>query len=105
MQIATVYKTASCSFQNFQQYANDHLLPHIDISKPFFILGDFNSNIQQDLRIQNFISTTFKCNQKVVRPTTNSNTTIDLVFSNCDTTMCEPIYCAWSDHKTINVVL
>ncbi|XP_071810917.1 uncharacterized protein [Apostichopus japonicus] len=103
LQVSTVYKAPSCSFGQLKEFILQHLFKQIDVKKRFIIVGDFNCNIQHDSRIVQFMTSTFKCTQCVNEPTTSSNTTIDLVFSNIQIALCQAIYCAWSDHKSVQV--
>lgn len=60
----------------------------VDISQPFIIV-DFNSDVQQDKRIADSMTSTFQCCQHV---TTASNI-IDFVFTNVELVSCDAIYC------------
>ena len=47
----------------------------------------------------------YNCNQYVIEPTTNNQTTIDLVLSNYPHQNASVIDCYWSDHNLLYTVI
>ncbi len=106
LQIVTIYKSPACDFPSFKQHMSSDLLPHIDLNAALLIMGDFNFDLLKDPPpVLEFMHTAFHCNQHIDQPTTTSGSLLDLVFANISLTSSKAIYCTWSDHKTINVVL
>jgi hypothetical protein len=106
LQIVTIYKSPTCDNPAFNQHMLTKLLPHIDITAPLVILGDFNFDLFQNQEpFLEFMLNTFHSRQYMNHPTTTSGSLLDLVFANTDLTSHDAVYCAWSDHRTITVVI
>ena len=105
LQIVTVYKSPGCTFDTFRQKMEE-LLSHLDLRVPLIIVGDFNYDLFQEQRqFLSFMHTSFNCKQYIDQATTKSGSMLDLVFSSVDLLSCEPVYCPWSYHSTINVLV
>lgn len=83
----------------------DNSLKHIDTSKPFIIVGDSNIDVQdKNNTVTKYMETTFHCKRILSKPTTSYGTTINLCFTNCEVYHHDLLSCAWSDHKTFQIV-
>ena len=51
------------------------------------------------------MKTKYSCDQHVTQPTTDEQTTIDLIFSNSSYQRTGAIDCYWSDHKLLYMVI
>jgi hypothetical protein len=106
LQIATVYKSPECNYTTFRHQMSTQLLPHLDLTLPVVILGDFNLDLfKKQQPFVTFMENSFHCHQYVNKPTTTSGSILDLVFANTALLSCDAVYCAWSDHKTISVAV
>ena len=106
LQLVLVYKSPSCTLQEFRGQILRDLLPDLDIGKPLLIMGDFNFDISTgNVEFLQFMTETFECTQHVLKPTTNMMSVLDLVFTNIFETTTETIECYWSDHKIITAVI
>ena len=106
LQLVLVYKSPSCTLQEFRGQISRDLLPDLDIGKPLLIMGDFNFDISTgNVEFLQFMKETFECTQHVLKPTTNMMSVLDLVFTNIFETTTETIECYWSDHKIITAVI
>ena len=106
VQIVTLYKSPSCDNDRFRNKMSTELLPHLDMAVPLLIIGDFNFDLFQDQGwFLAFMEDSFHCQQHVNQPTATAGSLLDLVFTNADLISCDAIYCSWSDHKTISVVV
>ena len=106
LQLVLVYKSPSCTLQEFRGQILRDLLPDLDIRKPLLIMGDFNFDISTgNVEFLQFMTETFECTQHVHKPTTNMMSVLDLVFANIFETTTETIECYWSDHKIVTAVI
>ena len=106
LQLVLVYKSPSCTLQEFRGQILRDLLPDLDIGKPLLIMGDFNFDISTgNVEFLHFMTETFECTQHVLKPTTNMMSLLDLVFTNIFETTTETIECYWSDHKIVTAVI
>ena len=106
LQLVLVYKSPSCTLQEFRGQILKDLLPDLDIRKPLLIMGDFNFDISTgNVEFLHFMTETFECTQHVLKPTTNMMSVLDLVFTNIFETTTETIECYWSDHKIVTAVI
>ena len=106
LQLVLVYKSPSCTLQEFRGQILRDLLPDLDIRKPLLIMGDFNFDVSiGNVEFLQFMTETFECTQHVLKPTTNMMSVLDLVFSNIFETTTETIECYWSDHKIVTAVI
>ena len=105
-QLVLVYKSPVCVFSEFKNSFLNHLLPKIALSKSLLIFGDFNFDISSGHRdFLNFMFENFHCNQYVNKKTTNTNSTLDLVFANKPHVLTEAIESFWSDHKVMTAII
>ena len=106
LQLVLVYKSPSCTLQEFRGQILRDLLPDLDIGKPLLMMGDFNFDISTgNVEFLHFMTETFECTQHVLKPTTNMMSLLDLVFTNIFETTTETIECYWSDHKIVTAVI
>jgi hypothetical protein len=106
LQIVTIYKSPACDNMTFRDKMLTELLPHIDMALPFIIVGDFNFNLfEQQETFLTLMDNSFHCQQYINQATTTSGSLLDSVFANFEISSCDAVYCAWSDHKTITVVV
>ena len=99
--VVILYKYPNCSQTDFKNDIRFCLRPVVDLTAKLFILGDFN--IQIDCVTSEFVAfmeTLFSCVQQVKQSTTDSGSTIDLIFANCQAP-CDVIEAYWTDHKLI----
>ena len=77
------------------------LLPRVIPCKPVVVMGDFNVDLSKTSRnIIKKICSLFGCTMLINEPTTDNQSTLDLVFSNIDGTVgTNEAY--WSDHKSV----
>ena len=77
------------------------LIPHLNTSKPFIIIGEFNLDIhgKQKTLLQK-LCRTFSCEMLMNEPTTDNSSTLDLVFSNISGNT-GTVETYWSNHKFV----
>ena len=82
LQVVVLYRSPSLSLEVFINFFT-HMLTHLSLSQPCFILGDFNHDIyhQPDSRIIRLTST-YGFTQLVHSPTTDQGTLIDHIYYN-----------------------
>ncbi len=74
------------------------MMEHIDTTEPVIIMGDFNVNKQVHGTLIAQISQILQCRQIISDITTQSNTCIDLIFTNMNPSACGSIFTAVSHH-------
>lgn len=106
-QIVSLYRSPSCSVQEFKQHILLDLVPQIDQQWPVVLTGGFNFNLQNDQHVSiiNFLENILHCKQYIYQPTTVKNSTLDLVFTDCKVLQSQVLYCAWSDHNTVQTII
>ena len=83
VQLVLVYKSPSCTLEEFRGQILRDLLPDLDVGKPLLITGDFNFDISTgNVEFLQFMTETFEFTQHVLKPTTNMMAVLDLVFTN-----------------------
>lgn len=103
VQLAILYKSNSCHSDALLIAIQD-IYSSIDNSDPFIVVGDFNIDISENqnqtllLKIEEIL----KCKHHVTPATTVRNTTIDLIFTNCDVAV-DLIDSMISDHRIIAI--
>ena len=104
LQIATVYSRPATKYDMLCSLLRKHVIPLVDKLKPFIIMGDFNIDVSDEMSpFPKFMSQNLVCSQIVKLPTTDHNSTIDLIFTNQDTEN-GVIETPWSDHKAVWVM-
>ena len=101
MQIVVLYKSPRMSDSELTSILKQLLLPRVIHGKPLIVMGDFNvdSSNTSKLLIKKLCSM-FGCTMPINEPTTDNQSTLDLVFSNIDGTVgTNETY--WSDHKSV----
>ena len=104
IKILVSYKAISCPIQIFRTHMN-HMKELISDPLPFFVIGDFNTNISTPHN-KAFVSETeafFGARQLVTEWTTVYNTTIDLAFSDSLSAVAVTIDSLFSDHKLLAI--
>ena len=71
---------------------------------PLAIIGYFNLD-DSNKSFCEVMKTKYNCDQHVTQPTTDEETTIDLIFSNYPPPENGAIDCYWSDHKLPYIVI
>jgi hypothetical protein len=101
IQIVVLYKSPSMSDSELTLVLKDILLPRVIPCKPVVFMGDFNVDLSKTSRnIIKKICSMFGCTMLINEPTTDNQSTLDLVFSNIDGTVgTNEAY--WSDHKSV----
>ena len=101
LQIASVYSRPATKYDMLCSLLRKHVIPLVDKLKPFIIMGDFNIDVSDEMSpFPKFMSQNLVCSQIVKLPTTDHNSTIDLIFTNQDTEN-GVIETPWSDHKAV----
>ena len=101
IQIVVLYKSPSMSDSELTLVLKDILFPRVIPCKPVVVMGDFNVDLSKTSRnIIKKICSMFGCTMLINEPTTDNQSTLDLVFSNIDGTVgTSEAY--WSDHKSV----
>ena len=100
-QFVALYKSPKMSHTAFFSVLERELFPHVVLSRPLLIIGDFNINVSNGpISIIQNICEKFKCKLISDKPTTDNLTTIDLIFSNIEASA-GTVECYWSDHKIV----
>ncbi len=74
------------------------MMEHVDNTEPLIVMGDFNVNKQDHSTLIRKMSQVIQCRQIITDVTTKSNTCIDLIFTNLDSTRHGSIFTAVSHH-------
>jgi len=75
-----------------------HIIPLIS-GKEFIIIGDFNSDVlEQTNSACEYIEKELHCKQIISKPTHDSGSLLDHVYSNIDALRSGVLECTWSDH-------
>lgn len=81
---ACVYRCPKSSMSLLMNDIECHMLPPVDLKTKLVIIGDFNIMANDcTSHIVDFMKRTFKYEQLIKHPTTNSGSLIDMMFSNC----------------------
>ncbi|MCU7801387.1 MAG: hypothetical protein KZQ70_14975, partial [gamma proteobacterium symbiont of Lucinoma myriamae] len=100
-QVVCFYKYPKSSVVRFINDIQCQLVPLIESNTKFVILGDFNIDAKNPRsEFVNFMTSVFECEQYMRKPTTDSSTVIDLIFSNCRL-VTDVVEAYWTDHKLI----
>ena len=101
LQVVVLYKFPKSSQTDFRKDIHCHLRPVIDLNVRLVILGDFNIQIDcVNTGFVKFMETSFRCRQQIKQGTTDSGSTLDLIFSNCEA-FCDVVEAYWTDHKLL----
>jgi hypothetical protein len=102
--VVVIYKSPSCKQCVFMDRFH-RLVSEIDRQEHLIIIGDFNFDISGDnnRNILEFMESKSNCVQIIVEPTTNHNSILDLIFTDCQNTTSGTLECWWSDHKAVVV--
>ena len=103
VQLAVVYKSNSCHSEVLLDAIRD-IYSSVDNTDPFVVVGDFNIDISenQNKTLLVKIEEILKCKHHVTQATTIGNTTIDLLFTNCDVAV-HLIDSVVSDHRILAI--
>ena len=101
MQVVMLYKSPNMPDNRFLSVIEDQLVPHLITSEQLIVMGDFNIDVSKsDRRVIHKLCDRLVCNMLINQPTTDNQSSLDLIFSNVDGIVgTEETY--WSDHKII----
>ena len=101
-QIVIVYSAPTTKYEILCSFLKEKIFPYIDTLKPFIVMGDFNINSDNgNSPFVQFVSQELRCSQLIKMPTTNNESTIDLIFTNQKNVKNGVTETPWSDHKAI----
>ena len=108
IQVVFVYKAPACKLEHFKEVFLSDVLRNLNIQQSnILIIGDFNFSEQNmNENFVMFMENTFKCQQIVMKKTTDYATKLDLAFLKADidftqNVKTDALETYWSDHKMI----
>ena len=101
IQVLFLYKSPNMSDKDLVLCLNEKLAPHLNLSEPLVIMGDFNIVCgKSSVGVLKKLEDIFSCRMLIDEPTTDYMSVLDLVFSNTNGKV-GTFETYWSDHKTI----
>jgi hypothetical protein len=101
MQVLFLYKSPNMPDKDLVSCLNEKLIPHLNLSEPLVIMGDFNIDCsKRNTGVLKKLEDIFSCRMLIDEPTTDYISVLDLVFSNTNGKV-GTFETYWSDHKII----